>query len=136
VVTPVPGDERDLAPGDLADHDRVARRAERGLDNDLGRVVEERVETRSADDPDLGLAGHAGQATFEPELDADPDDADDDDPFEDDEDDDPASAFSVFLLSDDPESAEPPSFLASLASDEEPEPFSALSLAPDRESFR
>jgi hypothetical protein len=136
VVTAVPGDERDLAPGDLADHDRVAGRAERGLGNYLGRVVEERVEARSADDPDLGLAGHAGQATFEPELDDEPADADDDEPFEDDEDDedeDPASAFSAFLLSDDPESAEPPSFLAS---EEEPEPFSALSLLPDRESFR
>jgi hypothetical protein len=118
----LPGHERDLAPGDLADHDRVAGRAQRGLDNYLGRVIEERVDARSAADPDLGLAGHAGQATFEPELDADPDDVDDGEPFEDDEDEDPVSAFSAFLLSDDPESAEPLSFLVS---EEEPDPFSA-----------
>ena len=122
MVTAVPWHERDLAPGDLADHDRVAGRAERGLDNYLGRVVEERVEARSADDADLGLAGLAGLATFEPELDDDPADAGDDEPFEDE---DPASAFSVFLPPDDPESAEPLSFLAS---EEALDPISALSL--------
>jgi hypothetical protein len=67
-----------------------------------------------------------------------PDEADDDEPLDDedeaDEDDElPDFTVSLFLLSDDPESAVELSFLESA---EEPVPFSGLSFAPDRESLR
>jgi len=66
VVAPVPWQERDLAPGYLADENGLTWVTERGLD--LHRVVvgEELVETRTPDDRDIGSRSHAGQATFAP----------------------------------------------------------------------
>src|SRR5947208_2182250 len=54
----VPGEERDLPPGHLADHDRVAGRAERGLGLDLLAGCQQLVEARPADDGNARLAGH------------------------------------------------------------------------------
>jgi hypothetical protein len=71
-------------------------------------------------------------------LEEEPAEADDDELSEDDEEDLDASVlvFSVFLLSEDPESPEALSFLLSLLSDGDEEPFTDLSLLPERESFR
>jgi hypothetical protein len=55
VVAAVAGDEGDAAAADLAEHERVARRAVRRLDDDLARVVEEGVEPGAADDADVRL---------------------------------------------------------------------------------
>src|SRR5215469_10911097 len=66
VIPAVPGQERHLPASDLADHDRVAGRAERGLDLDLVAGAQQLVETRPAYDADAGLAGRRAHATFEP----------------------------------------------------------------------
>ena len=54
VALPVPGDEGDPPALDLADHDVVARVAERGGHPHPLGVVEELVEARAADDADVG----------------------------------------------------------------------------------
>src|SRR5262245_54737477 len=75
VALAVPRQERDRAPGDLADRERVARRPERRLDRYLLRTIQELVEPRTPDDSDARLScltGHGDQATFDPALD-DPD---------------------------------------------------------------
>ena len=66
VIAAVAGQERDPPPGDLADHDRIARRAKRGVDRDLIAPFEQCVEPRAADDPDGGFVRHGAQATFVP----------------------------------------------------------------------
>jgi hypothetical protein len=66
MVTPVPRQERDPAPGYLADENGLTRVAEGGLNLDLLGVGEELVEPRTPDDPDVGDRSHAGQATFVP----------------------------------------------------------------------
>jgi hypothetical protein len=58
VVAAVPGQERHPAAGHLADGDRIARRAERRIDRDLGGVFSELVEARAADDSELRQVCH------------------------------------------------------------------------------
>jgi hypothetical protein len=53
VLDPVPREERHAPPADLAQGDRRRRVPERGVDVDLLDVLQERVETRSAEDADL-----------------------------------------------------------------------------------
>jgi hypothetical protein len=67
MIPAVPGQECDAAPGNLADRHRVAGRPIGGVDLDLFGGVEELIETRSPDDPDLGDGRHERQATFSPE---------------------------------------------------------------------
>jgi hypothetical protein len=54
VVSAVPGQERDPPPGDLSHQRSFARWPERGLHRDLVRILQKGVETRTADDGDLG----------------------------------------------------------------------------------
>jgi hypothetical protein len=74
MIPAVPGQECDAAPGNLADRHRVAGRPIGGVDLDLFGGVEELIETRSPDDPDLGDGRHERQATFSPEDPEDPED--------------------------------------------------------------
>lgn len=60
MVTPVPGHERHPASGYLADDQRVAGTAERGLDGDFLGGVQELIEPGAADDTDAGQLGHDG----------------------------------------------------------------------------
>jgi hypothetical protein len=120
VIAPVPGQERDLPPGDLADHDAIARRAERGLHRHLVGRREELIKPRAADYPDAGQAGHVAQATFEP--DDEDEDEDPDEPADEEEPDEPEE--------DEPEEEEPEE---EEPEDEEPEDEADLSafLSPD-----
>jgi hypothetical protein len=52
VAAPVPRQERDALPADVADHDRGRRLSVRGLDLHLLGVVEQRGEPTAAEDPD------------------------------------------------------------------------------------
>src|SRR5262249_61058948 len=58
VITAMPGQECDPPPGHVTDNDRVAGRAERGLNLDLLAGSEQLVEARPADNSDVRLAGH------------------------------------------------------------------------------
>jgi hypothetical protein len=92
VVAPVAGEEGDLATRHLADRDRRRGRPERGFDDDLLDVVEQRVEAGAPVDADVGAppaGGRVGHDETDVELavellslDVDPpdDDSDDDPP--------------------------------------------------------
>src|SRR5215469_8057959 len=58
VITAVAGQESDPPPGDLADHDRIARRAKRGVHHTLIAAVKQCVEPRTADHADSGFVRH------------------------------------------------------------------------------
>ena len=53
VAPAVARQERDRPAGDLGEEERIRRRAVRRVDLDLAHVVEERVEARTSEDPDL-----------------------------------------------------------------------------------
>ena len=71
VITAVPRHERHPPAGHLADDQRVARRAERGLDRYLVGGVQELVQPGPPMTPMLARSATAGQATFEPDEDED-----------------------------------------------------------------
>src|SRR5215469_4189979 len=58
VITAVAGQESDPPPGDLADHDRIARRAKRGVHHTLIAAFKQCVEPRTADHADSGFVRH------------------------------------------------------------------------------
>jgi len=60
MVAAVPGHESYLSPGDLADNQRIARQAKRGLDGYLFGGVEKFIQPGAADDADAGQAGRPG----------------------------------------------------------------------------
>ena len=59
VVHAVPWEERDALASDVADGERGRRAAVRRIDLDALHVLEERVETRAAEDADICPRGHA-----------------------------------------------------------------------------
>ena len=64
----VPRQERHAPPGDVGQEDRIRRRAIRRVDLDLADVVEERVEARPPEDPDLRrVSAHARLRPSPPE---------------------------------------------------------------------
>jgi len=65
----VTGQESNLPPGNLADHDRIARRAERGVHHNLIAAFQQCVEPRTANHANGGFVRHGAQATFVPVLD-------------------------------------------------------------------
>jgi hypothetical protein len=65
----VAGKEGDTPTGNLADDDRIARRAKRGIHHTLIAAVQQCVEPRTADHADGGFVRHGAQATFVPVLD-------------------------------------------------------------------
>ena len=60
VVQPVPRQERDPPSTDVAERDRRRCGSVRGIEVDLLHVLEEPVEARSAEHPDLGRRRHDG----------------------------------------------------------------------------
>jgi hypothetical protein len=65
VIATVARKERYAASFDGSDGQRCARGAVRRLDHDLLGILQEGVEARSAEDPDLRTGGHEASSFFE-----------------------------------------------------------------------
>src|SRR5947207_1098072 len=81
----VAGEEGDAPAPDIPDGDGRGRRPVRRLERHLDRVVEKRVKTGTAEDPDLGLRRGLGHAILLSVFELLDDESEDDDSEEDDE---------------------------------------------------